>query len=323
MADKSDPFGTEQSNKIIIEIKSCCVTTNGNLSDIKTATESIDGNTTSIDAKLTSTLSKMDAIQATLDQIETNTGGTDPMQKPVYDPTLVEGDAFAMDNMAEGANTKILTDAERTTVGNQSGTNTGDQDLSVLMLKSVYDPTLVAGDAFAMDNMVEGATTKIFLDTERTKLANQPATPVTSVFSRDGVVTAEVGDYTKEQITGLKTADTPQFTNVDVSGEFRVDGSQQPRIFVVRFTEAGVATTKGGFSGFSFGHPDTGKYTLSFTAPTTIFGIGSTIVRDDGITLMGWAAVERISPTSYEIQTYSNVGALTDYESETIFFDYP
>lgn len=39
------------------------------------------------------------------------------------------------------------------------------------MLAATYDPTAVAGDAFDMDNMVEGATTKILTDTERTKLA--------------------------------------------------------------------------------------------------------------------------------------------------------
>jgi len=41
-------------------------------------------------------------------------GGSGDMTKAVYDPTLVEGDAFAMDNMVEGVNTKILTSTERT-----------------------------------------------------------------------------------------------------------------------------------------------------------------------------------------------------------------
>ena len=39
------------------------------------------------------------------------------------------------------------------------------------MLAATYDPTAVGGDAFDMDNMVEGATTKIFTNTERTKLS--------------------------------------------------------------------------------------------------------------------------------------------------------
>lgn len=39
------------------------------------------------------------------------------------------------------------------------------------MTKVVYDPTTVEGDAFDMDNMVEGTTTKIMTNTERTKLS--------------------------------------------------------------------------------------------------------------------------------------------------------
>lgn len=40
------------------------------------------------------------------------------------------------------------------------------------MLASTYDPTAVGGDAFDMDNMAEGTTTKILTATERTKLSN-------------------------------------------------------------------------------------------------------------------------------------------------------
>lgn len=45
------------------------------------------------------------------------------------------------------------------------GTGSGDMEAAT------YDPGNVADDAFAMDNMVEGATTKILTATERTKLA--------------------------------------------------------------------------------------------------------------------------------------------------------
>lgn len=40
------------------------------------------------------------------------------------------------------------------------------------MLKSVYDPTSIAGSAFDMDNMVEGATTKILTNSERSLIAS-------------------------------------------------------------------------------------------------------------------------------------------------------
>jgi hypothetical protein len=53
------------------------------------------------------------------------------MLSATYDPTNVSGDAFDMDNMVEGATTKILTATERTKLGNQSGSNTGDQSTIV------------------------------------------------------------------------------------------------------------------------------------------------------------------------------------------------
>lgn len=55
------------------------------------------------------------------------------------------------------------------------------------MLQSVYDPTNVEGDAFYMENMVEGSTNKIFTSTERTKLSgiedNADVTDATNVAS--------------------------------------------------------------------------------------------------------------------------------------------
>lgn len=50
---------------------------------------------------------------------------------------------------------------------NPSWEDTGSGD----MLKSTYDPGSVEDNAFDMDNMVEGTTTKILTSTERTKLA--------------------------------------------------------------------------------------------------------------------------------------------------------
>ncbi len=48
-------------------------------------------------------------------------------------------------------------------------------DLGTAMMKTMYDPTNVAGDVFDMDNMVEGATTKIMTAAERAKVAEFPA----------------------------------------------------------------------------------------------------------------------------------------------------
>lgn len=43
------------------------------------------------------------------------------------------------------------------------------------MAAATYDPTSVVGDCFDMDNMAEGATTKILTDTERTAISNNTA----------------------------------------------------------------------------------------------------------------------------------------------------
>jgi len=114
------------------------------------------------------------------------------MAKAVYDPTNVAGDAFDLDNMVEGADVDKLffTLTERNKLsGLEEGTEyynkteidaahvlkadvtyVDTQDL-LKMDKTVYDPNIVAGDAFDMDNMVEGATTKILTDVERANIA--------------------------------------------------------------------------------------------------------------------------------------------------------
>lgn len=46
---------------------------------------------------------------------------------------------------------------------------------------------------------------------------------VDSIFGRDGVVTAQTGDYSKEQITGLKTSDAPTFAGITISGAQKVN----------------------------------------------------------------------------------------------------
>jgi len=52
-----------------------------------------------------------------------------------------------------------------------------DSNSDDLMSISVYDPTAVGGNAFDMDNMVEGTTNKILTGTERTKLGAMAIDP--------------------------------------------------------------------------------------------------------------------------------------------------
>lgn len=74
--------------------------------------------------------------------------GSGDMTKAVYDPTAVNGDAFDMANMVEAANAKVLTSAERTTISNQSGTNTGDQTsiVGITGTKAQFDTAVTDGN---------------------------------------------------------------------------------------------------------------------------------------------------------------------------------
>jgi len=67
--------------------------------------------------------------------VNSSTDAVGGMLSAVYDPNTVGSDAFDMDNMVEGGNTKILTSAERTNIGSA-------------MQPTTYDPNTVAGDAF-------------------------------------------------------------------------------------------------------------------------------------------------------------------------------
>jgi hypothetical protein len=66
------------------------------------------------------------------------------------------------------------------------------------MFAATYDPNTVAGDAFDMDNMVEGATTKIMTAAERTKLSGietgAEVNVVDSVNSQTGAVVLDADD---------------------------------------------------------------------------------------------------------------------------------
>lgn len=63
-------------------------------------------------------------------------GGGD-MEKSMYDPTTIEGDAFDMDNMVESATKKILTNTERTKLAGIENGATADQSGSEI--KTLYE----------------------------------------------------------------------------------------------------------------------------------------------------------------------------------------
>jgi hypothetical protein len=127
------------------------------------------------------------------------------------------------------------------------------------MLKAVYDPTNVSGDAFSMGNMAETAAAKILTNLERAEIAAN---------------TLKVSNVTTDLSIGAKTATTlvvessdgtdatlPQATTVEAglmsaAGKTKLDGLQQGDITI--FSEYKPGTTSG----------PTTTATTSGTAPT-------------------------------------------------------
>jgi len=79
-------------------------------------------------------------------------GGAGDMLAATYDPTNVTGDAFDMDNMVEGATTKILTDVERTKLGNitVTGAVNLDDDFATSGQGALADSALQSGDNISL-----------------------------------------------------------------------------------------------------------------------------------------------------------------------------
>ena len=131
-------------------------------------------------------------------------GSSGDMEQSTYDPTAVGADAFDMDNFVEGANTKILTSAERTVLGNTSGTNTGDAPPSDV----AYDGTTwnantdsptknaIRDKIEVMDTAIAANTSKNTNATHTGEVTGSGALTVDkTAMSNKSVVTAAGGDY--------------------------------------------------------------------------------------------------------------------------------
>ena len=69
----------------------------------------------------------------------------------------------------------------------------------------------------------DGANTQVLTtDGAGTLSWSNQASGVSSVFTRTGAVVAAADDYTKEQITGLKTTDSPTFAGLNSTGFINV-----------------------------------------------------------------------------------------------------
>ena len=196
----------------------------------------------------------------------TSSGGD--MSTAVYDPQLVQGNAFDMANMEESISAKILTQSERNLISQipdntlkigitqaqadaiVSNTNkipnaltTGTPSTTTFlnganqwavpagsggggdMLSSVYDPTLVEGDTFDMDNMVEGTNNKILTPQERAEIiANTNKVGITTTQANEIIANTNKVGITTTQANEI-IANSAKVTNASHFGD--VIGDQQ------------------------------------------------------------------------------------------------
>ena len=110
------------------------------------------------------------------------------------------------------------------------------------MYASTYDPTSVVGDAFAMDNMAEGAATKIMTGTERSKLAGiSPSATVDQTGAQIRallIAEADTNILTTALLNKLNaieaSADVTDAVNVNAAGAvMNNDTDTTPMLFVV------------------------------------------------------------------------------------------
>ncbi len=89
------------------------------------------------------------------------------------------------------------------------------------MLKSMYDPTLVEGDAFSMGNMVETALSKVFTGAERTKLAGietgAEVNPTAAEIKTEYESNPDTNAFTDAQQTKLASIETGAQVNPDAA----------------------------------------------------------------------------------------------------------
>lgn len=215
----------------------------------------INANFQPLDAILTNTTAsfqtadetKLDYITVTqpvdLDAIEAASGD---MFSAIYDPTNVSGDAFAMDNMVEGADTKILTSGERDKLAGiadgaeinvNADWNAVGGDAEILNKPAFGDITGSNIADFATSGQGALADTAI-QSGDNVSLLTNDAGYLTSLGSysyraETGNYTVAGTDYTINCISGAQTITLP--TAVGIEGQ----------VFVVKNSSTGVITITG------------------------------------------------------------------------------
>lgn len=155
---------------------------------------------------------------------DSGTGYIGDMLKAIYDPTNVGSDAFDMGSMVESLTEKILTSDERINLGNQSGTNTGDQDLSGLVTAAQVNNT--TGYANYLDSSTSSVPRTYATDTEL-PLINDKAFPDGARYP-DGITSYW-------DAVGSKFAPDQADGSYAFSVNFNVDPVERDKRLIVKF----------------------------------------------------------------------------------------
>lgn len=127
-------------------------------SDVQAWSAVLDATTASF---LTADETKLDGIETSADVTDETNVISSLSGATLTAVTVATNDKVVLQDASDTDNIKTVT---AQSIANLAPAG-GDMDAST------YDPTSVVGDAFAMDNMVEGTTTKILTSTERIKLS--------------------------------------------------------------------------------------------------------------------------------------------------------
>jgi len=162
------------------------------------------------------------------------------------------------------------------------------------MLAATYDPNAVVGDAFDMDNMVEGTTTKILTSTERSEIASNTAASHAAVTVSDS---AEI-DLTLagQDISASLIASSIDETKLDASVNTSLDladsASQPGHTHTITDITDNVALSTGVLTG---GVLSTGAGASQYSISD---GTGIIVDETGAITEVSWTGKSNITPTN-------------------------
>ena len=164
----------------------------------------------------------------------TNIAGSGDMNASVYDPTTVAADAFAMDNMAEGSTTKILTATERSEIA----ANTLKTGITTAQADEIAANTLKTGITTAQADEIAANTLKVtYPSADSTKLAGySPIAVITEATTARSLALTDIGGYIRLTNAASCTITLPTNATVAWASE-----TEPPTIYF-RVAAAGIPT---------------------------------------------------------------------------------